>query len=139
MSPTVPPPSPPSGSAAAPAEHVEIVQTFRFEAAHFLPNVRPGHRCMRVHGHSYQIDVHLTGALDPATGWVVDFYDIEAAFGPVMETLDHHLLNEVPGLENPTAENIAVWVYRRLRAGGLSLVSQIVVHETGSSRAVYRG
>jgi len=115
----------------------EIVQAFRFEAAHSLPNVPEGHRCKRIHGHSYRVDVHVTGPVDPHTGWVVDFYDIEAAFGPVMEALDHQLLNEVAGLENPTAERIASWIWSQLSA--LQGLSQVVVHETEHSRAVYCG
>lgn len=117
---------------------VEIVQTFRIEAAHSLPRVREGHRCRRLHGHSYQVDVHVAGPVDPETGWVIDFYDIEALFAPVLDALDHRVLNEVPGLDNPTAENIAVWVWRRL-APVLPTLSAVVVHETGSSRAIYRG
>ncbi len=117
---------------------VEITQSFRFEAAHFLPNVPPGHRCIRVHGHSYKVDVSVSGPLDPHTGWVVDFYDIEAAFRPLLQTLDHHLLNEIPGLENPTAEHIAVWIWERLQPGLSGLVS-VTVHETEHSRATVSG
>lgn len=116
----------------------EIVQSFRFEAAHFLPNVGPQHRCRRVHGHSYKVDVHVAGDVDETSGWVVDFYDIEAAFGPCMDALDHHLLNEVAGLENPTAELIARWIWERLRPG-LPGLCQVVVHETELSRAIVRG
>jgi 6-pyruvoyltetrahydropterin/6-carboxytetrahydropterin synthase len=116
----------------------EIVQGFRFEAAHFLPNVVPGHRCRRIHGHSYKVEVQVAGEVDPQSGWVIDFYDIEAAFTPVMEALDHHLLNEIPGLENPTAENIAIWIYKAL-APGCPALSAVVVHETEHSRAIYRG
>lgn len=118
--------------------HSEIVQTFRFEAAHFLPAVPDTHRCKRVHGHSYRIDVHVAGALDPTTGWVVDFYDIEAAFEPVMAALDHRLLNDVPGLANPTAELIAVWIFQKLQAS-VDGIRQVVVWETEHSRAIYRG
>jgi 6-pyruvoyltetrahydropterin/6-carboxytetrahydropterin synthase len=123
---------------AAPPSKAEIIQGFRFEAAHFLPAVGPQHRCRRVHGHSYKVDVHVVGEVDPATGWVVDFYDIEAVFAPLLNTLDHHLLNEVPGLENPTAENIALWIWGRL-SPALPGLSAVVVHETEHSRAVVRG
>lgn len=116
----------------------EIVQSFRLEAAHFLPNVPEQHRCRRVHGHSYKIDVHVSGEIDPQTGWIVDFYDIEAVFQPLLKRLDHYLLNEVPGLENPTAENIAAWVWERLKPG-LPGLCQVVVHETEMSRAIVRG
>jgi 6-pyruvoyltetrahydropterin/6-carboxytetrahydropterin synthase len=89
-----------------------------------------------MHGHSYRIDVHVSGPVDPHTGWVVDFYDIEAAFEPVMAALDHRVLNEVDGLENPTAENIAEWIWNALPA--LDGLAQVVVHETEFSRAIYR-
>ena len=116
---------------------IEIAQSFRFEAAHFLPNVPPQHRCRRVHGHSYKVDVVVTGPVDPQSGWVIDFYDIEAVFAPVLETLDHHLLNEIPGLENPTAEHIAIYVLTRLQ-GTLPGVVSVTVHETEHSRATAR-
>jgi 6-pyruvoyltetrahydropterin/6-carboxytetrahydropterin synthase len=112
-----------------------IEQGFRFEAAHFLPMVGPDHRCRRIHGHSYKVDVAVRGAVADDTGWVVDFYDVEAAFAPLLATLDHHLLNEVPGLENPTAEHIALWIWERLRPSLPGLV-EVVVHETEHSRAV---
>lgn len=118
--------------------NAEIVQSFRLEAAHFLPNVHETHRCRRIHGHSYKIDVHVSGDVDPTSGWVVDFYDIEDVFAPLLKTLDHYLLNEVAGLENPTAENIAIWVWDRLKPS-LAGLSAVVVHETESSRATVRG
>ena len=118
--------------------YVELVREYRFEAAHFLPNVPETHRCRRIHGHSYRIDVHVSGEIDAATGWVVDFYDIEAVFAPLLGQLDHHLLNELPGLENPTAELIAAWVWAHL-SPALPGLSQVVVHETEMSRAVVRG
>jgi 6-pyruvoyltetrahydropterin/6-carboxytetrahydropterin synthase len=117
---------------------MEIVQSFRFEAAHWLPNVPAEHRCKNMHGHSYRIDVHVEGPLDAHTGWVVDFYDVETAFGPVMKALDHQVLNEVEGLDNPTAELIAVWIYDQM-AKVLPGLSEVVVHETEYSRAAYRG
>ena len=113
---------------------VEISQSFRFEAAHSLPNVPVGHRCLRLHGHSYKVDVVVTGPVDEHTGWVVDFFDIEAAFQPLLLTLDHHLLNEIPGLENPTAENIAIWIWTRLGPALPGLVS-VTVHETEYCKA----
>ena len=117
---------------------VEIVQTFRFESAHSLPRVPDTHKCKRLHGHSYQVDVHVLGPVDPDTGWVIDFFDIEAFFSPISKALDHRVLNDVPGLDNPTAENMAVWIWRKLKPV-LPALSQVVVHETGTSRAIYRG
>ncbi len=120
------------------APHAEIVQRFRFHSAHFLPNVSPLHRCRRVHGHSYAVDVHVAGPVGERSGWVVDFADIERAFAPLLEALDHHLLNEVEGLDNPTAERMAAWIWERL-APELPGLSRIVVHETDDSWATYRG
>jgi len=118
--------------------NAEIVQSFRFEAAHFLPNVPPQHRCLRMHGHSYKVDVAVSGPIDPVTGWVVDFFDIEAVFQPLLKVLDHHLLNEIAGLDNPTAEIIAAWIWERL-VPGLPGLSQVTVHETEHCRATVRG
>lgn len=76
---------------------MKITQAFTFEAAHRLPNVPPAHRCHRMHGHSYRVELRLQGAVDPVTGFVADFFDIEAAFQPLLERLDHHCLNEIEG------------------------------------------
>jgi 6-pyruvoyltetrahydropterin/6-carboxytetrahydropterin synthase len=94
---------------------MKISQAFTFEAAHWLPNVPREHRCNRMHGHSYRVEIRIEGPVDPRSGFVVDFSDVEAAFGPLRERLDHHCLNEVEGLENPTAENIATWIWDQLR------------------------
>jgi 6-pyruvoyltetrahydropterin/6-carboxytetrahydropterin synthase len=115
-----------------------ITQAFRFEAAHHLPHVSASHRCKRLHGHSYRVEVRLAGPVDPVTGFVADFFDIEAAFVPVLAALDHHLLNEVAGLENPTAENIAVWIWRKIRPA-LPLLSAVTVFETADCWAQYEG
>src|ERR1700741_2674148 len=112
---------------------MDISKTFRIEAAHRLPHVPPGHKCGRVHGHSFAIEVHVKGPLDPELGWVMDFADMKAAFAPLFERLDHRYLNEVPGLENPTSENLARWILARvvLPAGRLTAVS---VDETCNAR-----
>lgn len=115
-----------------------IVQAFRFEAAHRLPAVPPQHRCFALHGHSYRVELQLEGPVDPETGWVIDFFEIESAFAPVLAMLDHHYLNEVIGLENPTAENIATWIWHRMRPA-LPLLTAVAVHETADCRAEYRG
>lgn len=116
---------------------MEIFREFTFEAAHRLPQVPEGHKCARLHGHSYRLEVHVRGEVDPTAGWVMDFADIKAAVKPVIEQLDHYYLNEVPGLENPTSENLARWAWERL-ADTLPL-SAIVVRETCTSGCVYRG
>lgn len=117
---------------------MKITQAFTFEAAHFLPRVPETHRCRRLHGHSYRVELCLDGPVDPATGWVVDFFDVEAAFAPLLARLDHHLLNEIEGLENPTAEHIAVWIWERTRPL-LPLLARVRVYETPMCWAEYEG
>ncbi|GAA3283975.1 6-carboxytetrahydropterin synthase QueD [Dactylosporangium vinaceum] len=116
---------------------MEIYREFTFEAAHRLPQVPEGHKCARLHGHSYRVQVHVVGAVYPTSGWVMDFGDIKKAFQPLHDQLDHYYLNEVPGLENPTSENLARWVWQRL-IDQLPL-SAITVRETCTSGCVYRG
>jgi len=117
---------------------VEVVKTFRFEAAHHLPCSPQGHKCRRMHGHSYRVDVHVCGGVDPSTGWVIDFGQISSLVEPLLATLDHSCLNEIPGLDNPTSEHIAKYIFDGLcsRLPGLSAVS---VWESETSRCVYRG
>jgi 6-pyruvoyltetrahydropterin/6-carboxytetrahydropterin synthase len=117
---------------------MEIFKEFRIEAAHRLPNVPPGHKCARLHGHSFLIGVYVGGEVDPASGWVCDFADIKTAMQGPCEVLDHHYLNDIPGLENPTSEILAMWVWQRL-APALPGLSRIVVHETCNSGCDYRG
>lgn len=116
----------------------EIFREFTFEAAHRLPNVPEGHKCARLHGHSYRVEVHVSGSVGQETGWVQDFGDLKAAFKPLEEQLDHHYLNEVPGLENPTSEVLAKWIWDRLSKQLVGL-SQVRVRETCTSGTVYRG
>ncbi len=108
------------------------------EAAHRLPNVPQTHRCYRMHGHSYRIAVELEGAVDPLSGFVADFFDVETVVSPVLVQLDHYCLNEIDGLQNPTAENIAVWIWDRLKAG-LPQLARIVVYETPQCWVEYDG
>ena len=117
---------------------MKISQAFSFEAAHLLPNVAKGHRCRRLHGHSYRVELLLEGPVDPATGFVADFFAIEAAFKPLLERLDHRYLNDVEGLENPTAENIAIWIWERVKTALLQLAS-VIVFETQDCWAEYGG
>lgn len=117
---------------------MEIFKEFRIEAAHRLPNVPPGHKCARLHGHSFRISVHVSGPVDPHLGWVCDFAELSAAFAPLHEALDHRYLNEIPGLENPTSERLAAWLWDRL-APRLPALSRIVIHETCTSGCEYRG
>jgi 6-pyruvoyltetrahydropterin/6-carboxytetrahydropterin synthase len=115
-----------------------IVSELRFEAAHRLPHTPEGHKCRRLHGHSFRCEVHVTGRVDPTTGWFLDFADVREAFRPLHVLLDHNFLNEVPGLDNPTSENIASWIWERL-SPKLAGLSTIVVHETCTSRCIYTG
>ncbi len=117
---------------------IDLVKEFRFEAAHRLPRVPANHKCARLHGHSFRIEVHVVGPVSPETGWLMDFADMQQAFAPLMDQLDHHYLNDIPGLENPTSEQLARWIWIRLKERLPQLV-QITVHETCTSRCIYRG
>jgi len=117
---------------------MDVFRVFQVEAAHRLPNVPPEHKCARLHGHSFRIEVHVSGALDDTLGWVMDFADLSRVFQPVYEQLDHHYLNDIEGLENPTSENMARWIWARL-SGDLPGLSKIVVQETCNAGCVYRG
>jgi 6-pyruvoyltetrahydropterin/6-carboxytetrahydropterin synthase len=118
--------------------HVELRKTFQFEAAHLLPHLPRNHKCRRLHGHSFKVELVVAGDCDPKLGWLIDYADISDAFKPLWQRLDHFYLNEIPGLENPTSENIAVWIWKRLKTK-LPLLTEVVVAETCQSRCVYRG
>jgi 6-pyruvoyltetrahydropterin/6-carboxytetrahydropterin synthase len=117
---------------------VELVKDFRFEAAHWLPNVPEGHKCRRMHGHSFRGEVAVRGEVDPRTGWLMDFADLKLAVDPVVARLDHYVLNEVEGLANPTSEMLAVWVWEQL-APVVPLLARITIEETCTSRCHYFG
>ncbi len=117
---------------------MEIYKEFRFEAAHRLPNVPPEHKCARLHGHSFVVALHVRGPVGERSGWIVDFADLAAAWAPLHAVLDHNYLNEVPGLENPTSERLAQWIWRRL-APSLEGLSLVHVRETCTSGCMYRG
>jgi 6-pyruvoyltetrahydropterin/6-carboxytetrahydropterin synthase len=117
---------------------MEIWKEFSFDAAHLLPNVPDGHKCRRLHGHTYTVRVHVRGEPDPSVGWIVDFADIKAAFDPIRDRLDHYYLNEIEGLENPTAEVLSRWIWQRL-APRLPGLSRIEIQETCTSGCTYEG
>src|SRR5262245_60898569 len=117
---------------------MEVFKTFTVEAAHSLPNVPQDHKCGRLHGHSFQVSIHVTGPVVEHAGWVVDFADIKRAFQPLHDQLDHHYLNEIEGLKNPTSENLARWIWTRV-ALSLPGLSQVAVHETCTAGCIYRG
>lgn len=116
---------------------IEITRSFRFESAHHLPMVSVGHKCRGMHGHSYVCEVSVCGEVSHM-GWVVDFQDITSAFSTVQKELDHHCLNDIVGLENPTSENLCAWIWARLKPI-LPCLSSVTICETVASRCVYRG
>lgn len=117
---------------------MHIFKIFQIEAAHRLPHVPAGHKCGRLHGHSFRIEIHVAGEPDPVTGWVQDFADLKAAFQPLFDQLDHHYLNDVPGLENPTSELFARWIWQHLKPA-LPALCRVVVHETCTAGATFDG
>lgn len=117
---------------------MDVFKRFQVEAAHRLPKVPPQHKCARLHGHSFRIEVRVSGPVAADSGWVLDFADIAAAFEPYFAMLDHHYLNEIAGLENPTSENLARWLWERLKPA-LPGLSAVEVAETCNAGCVYRG
>jgi 6-pyruvoyltetrahydropterin/6-carboxytetrahydropterin synthase len=117
---------------------VRLYKDFSFEAAHRLPNVPEDHKCARLHGHSFVVRVSVDGPVGEQTGWVMDFADLKAAFRPLHDRLDHRYLNEIAGLENPTSEVLAQWIWRELRPT-LAGLAEIEVRETCTSGCIYRG
>jgi 6-pyruvoyl tetrahydropterin synthase/QueD family protein len=116
----------------------EIFKEFTFEAAHRLPHVPEGHKCGRLHGHSFRVALHIAGPVEPESGWLMDFAEVKEHFAPHYARLDHHYLNEIEGLENPTSENIARWIWDHLKPT-LPQLSLVVIQETCTSGAIYRG
>jgi 6-pyruvoyltetrahydropterin/6-carboxytetrahydropterin synthase len=123
---------------------MQIVKTFRFEAAHWLPHFPDGHKCRRLHGHSFEVEVVVAGPVDEHTGVVMDFGELKRVVSPLIDRLDHYCLNELgaqlndPLLSNPTSENVARWFWRELKPL-LPLLDEVIVHETCTSRCMYRG
>ena len=117
---------------------MEIYKDFSFDSAHFLPNVPEGHKCKNMHGHTYRLKVVIAGKPDPVMGWLMDFKELKDLVGPVIDQLDHRLINDIPGLENPTAENITVWIWDQLQPV-LSKLTRIELFETPTTGVVYNG
>ena len=117
---------------------MDIFKVFTLEAAHRLPNVPVGHKCSRLHGHSFRVELRVSGEPGPETGWIMDFSELKAAFQPLYDQLDHNYLNDIPGLENPTSERLAIWIWEKLKPA-LPLLSEVVVHETCTSGCSYKG
>lgn len=117
---------------------MDVFRVFQVEAAHRLPNVPEGHKCARLHGHSFRIEIHVSGEVGDRTGWVMDFADLRRLFQPIYEQLDHHYLNDIEGLENPTSENLARWIWQKFDPV-ISGLKKIVVQETCNAGCVFRG
>ena len=117
---------------------MDIFKVFTLEAAHRLPNVPPGHKCARLHGHSFGIELHVSGEPGAESGWIMDFADLQAAFQPLHDQLAHHYLNDVTGLATPTSERLAIWIWERLKPA-LPQLSAVVVRETCTSGCRYAG
>jgi len=117
---------------------MDIYKVFKFDAAHHLTCVSAGHKCAKLHGHSFRVEIHLRGPADSRTGWVMDFADITAAFEPILDQLDHKNLNNIPGLENPTSENLCRWIWQRLQSA-LPQLCKIIVQESPESGCIYEG
>ena len=117
---------------------MDIFKVFQVEAAHHLPNVPEDHKCRRLHGHSFIIEIHVSGPVGQDTGWVMDFSDLKQIFQPLYDQLDHNYLNEIQGLENPTSENLAIWIWDKL-IPVLPQLSKVAVKETCNSGCIYTG
>ena len=117
---------------------IELRKTFQFEAAHLLPHLPKSHKCRRLHGHSFKVEIVVSGQCDPKLGWLIDYAEISRIFKPIWQRLDHFYLNEIPGLENPTSEHIAGWIWKKLKPK-LPLLTEVVVAETCTAKCVYRG
>lgn len=118
---------------------MELSKEFTFEAAHRLPNLPAEHKCSRLHGHSYKVTIEVSGPLQKEFGWVIDFGEIKAAWKDLDDALDHRYLNEIPGLENPTSEVLAVWIWDRMKGSLAGMLSAVTVRETCTSACTYRG
>ena len=116
----------------------EVFTEIRFEAAHWLPGVPKGHKCRRLHGHSFRVRIAVRGTPDAQAGWVEDFGVIKERVEPIRKQLDHYCLNEIEGLENPTSEILAAWLWQRIRTV-LPSLREIEVFETCTSGCRYRG
>ena len=117
---------------------MQIFKDFTFDSAHSLPNVPDDHKCKAIHGHTYRLKVSLEGDLDPDLGWVMDFTDLKNIVKPVIDQIDHKYMNDLEGLENPTCEAIAIWLWNRIKPN-LPLLIRIELNETPTSGTVYCG
>lgn len=121
-----------------PGVNVRLHKEYRFEAAHRLPKVPPGHKCARLHGHSFKVELTISGPVDSETGWFLDFAEVDRVWQPLFDVLDHNYLNELDGLSNPTSEILARWIWERVRPS-LPVLERVTVHETCDARCEYEG
>jgi 6-pyruvoyltetrahydropterin/6-carboxytetrahydropterin synthase len=117
---------------------VRLSKTFGFEAAHDLPTFPQGHKCRRLHGHSFRFDIIVEGEVEEAKGYLVDYGEIKHVVDPIVRQLDHYYLNDIKGLENPTSEILARWLWNQIKPH-LPLLSSLIVYETCTSSCEYRG
>jgi 6-pyruvoyltetrahydropterin/6-carboxytetrahydropterin synthase len=115
-----------------------IFKEFSFDSAHYLPNVPLTHKCREMHGHTYRLTVFLEGRPNMETGWIIDFADLKKIVNKTLAIIDHKCLNTVTGLENPTCEMLAIWIWDRLKKE-LPILSEIQLYETITSGVVYSG
>ena len=115
-----------------------VEKIFSFDSAHFLPNVPEDHKCRNLHGHTYTVKISVSGELDPKMGWVFDFGEVKKVAKPLIKRLDHSLLNEIEGLENPTAENLAFWFWNQMKLD-LPNLFEITIMENPTNIVRYRG
>lgn len=114
-----------------------IYKQFTFDSAHFLPNVPAGHKCRAMHGHTYKLVIYVEGELQEA-GWIIDFAEMKKIIKPIIDIVDHQLLNNIPGLENPTSELLAVWLWNKIKPH-LPSLKKIELSETPTSGVIYEG
>jgi 6-pyruvoyltetrahydropterin/6-carboxytetrahydropterin synthase len=117
---------------------MEIFKNFTFDSAHYLPNVPDEHKCKAIHGHTYSLTIYIEGPLDPNLGWVMDFADIKHVMAPLIQKIDHKLLNDIDGLENPTCEILAAWLWKNIK-NKIPKLSRLELNETPTSGVVYKG
>lgn len=117
---------------------MKIFKHFDFDSAHFLPYVPDGHRCKGIHGHTYRLTLHFEGETDPELGWVIDFAEIKKVVSPIIDEIDHKLLNDIEGLENPTCEILAIWIWNRVKPN-IPQLCRVELYETLTSGVVYEG
>ena len=115
-----------------------IYKQFSFDSAHFLPNVPAGHKCKELHGHTYHLTIYAEGDVLENEGWVLDFTDMKSVVNHVIDTIDHKLLNNIPGLENPTTEMLSIWLWKQIKPG-LPALKRIDLKETTTSGVIYEG